>query len=380
MKNKLKEKSWYPFAVAGCLTVTLYVVLTHLGPIAGVIGKFTGYFDSVIIGVIFAYLMNPLAKLYQRKIFGRVAKEKLRWTLSVVLTLVTAVVVLILMLEIFIPQLADSIATLYNNMDSYIESLEALLAKLGLGETLKLDAMLDSLFGPEGKFTTLVKNNVGNILNASAAAGKVLLKWVIAFILSAYMLMSKSSMKSGLLRLMHAVFPEKAYNSLIVFLTRCDNILVNYVVCSLLDSAIVGAINLAFMTILGMEYAGLISLLAALTNLIPTFGPFIGGAIGGFILLLVKPMDALIFVIFTVVLQFLDGYVIKPKLFGDKLGVSGLLILASIIVCGNIWGILGILLAIPIAAILDFVYEDVLLPALEKHREKVSAKEQAQEQ
>ena len=85
-------------------------------------------------------------------------------------------------------------------------------------------------------------------------------------------------------------------------------------------------------------------------------------------LLLVNPMHALAFLIFTVVLQFLDGYVIKPKLFGDSLGVSGLLILVSVVVCGNMFGIVGILLSIPLAAILDFIYRDYLLPALEVRR------------
>ena len=118
---------------------------------------------------------------------------------------------------------------------------------------------------------------------------------------------------------------------------------------------------------------GLISLVVAVTNLIPTFGPVIGAVIGGFILLLVNPLHALIFVAFSVVLQTLDGYVIKPKLFGDSLGVSGLLILVFIIVCGNMWGIVGILLAIPLAAIIDFICRDVIMPHLEERRHKLDS-------
>ena len=281
--------------------------------------------------------------------------------------------VLVLMLTIFIPQLAESISTLVSNMDSYIASLESFIAKHGLMDDLKIDRLVEYLFGSDGKVTVYLKNNAGNILNASAAAGKTVVRWVIAAILSVYMLMSKDSMKSGMLRLMRAVIPEKSYNNTIVFLTRCDDILVNYIVFSLLDSALVGVINALFMTIMGMEYAGLVSLLVALTNLIPTFGPVIGAAIGAFILLLIDPLDALLFIVFTLVLQFLDGYVIKPKLFGDKLGVSGLLILAAIIVCGNIWGITGILLAIPIAAILDYIFKDEIMPALERRRTRLSA-------
>ena len=89
---------------------------------------------------------------------------------------------------------------------------------------------------------------------------------------------------------------------------------------------------------------------------------------GAFAILFGLAMLALAFIAFTAVLQFMDGYVIKPKLFGDSLGVSGLLILTAVIVCGNMFGIIGILLAIPLAAILDFVYKDYLLPALEARR------------
>ena len=123
------------------------------------------------------------------------------------------------------------------------------------------------------------------------------------------------------------------------------------------------------MSVMGMQYVGMISVVIAVTNLIPTFGPIIGGLIGAFILLLVNPLHALIFIIFTLVLQTLDGYVIKPKLFGNSLGVSGLLILIAIIVGGKMFGVVGILLAIPFAAIIDFVYKDYLLSTLEKKKD-----------
>ena len=133
------------------------------------------------------------------------------------------------------------------------------------------------------------------------------------------------------------------------------------------------------MAITQMQYVGLIAFVCGITNLSPSFGPVIGAVIGGFILLLVNPWHALMFLIFTGILQTLDGYVIKPKLFGDSLGVSGLLILISIVLFGNIFGIVGILLAIPLAAIFDFVYEEGILPLLEARRKRLDAEEEAEE-
>jgi predicted PurR-regulated permease PerM len=109
-------------------------------------------------------------------------------------------------------------------------------------------------------------------------------------------------------------------------------------------------------------------MVVAVTNLIPTFGPIIGGAIGAFLLLLVEPWYALVFIIFTLILQNIDGYILKPKLVGDSVGVSGLWVLIGVIVGGKMFGIVGILLAIPGVAILDMLYGEFLLPWLEKDK------------
>ena len=131
---------------------------------------------------------------------------------------------------------------------------------------------------------------------------------------------------------------------------------------------IIGMINAVFMLLTGMEYIALISLVVGVTNLLPTFGPIIGGAIGAFILVLIDPMHALIFIVFTLVLQTFDGYILKPKLFGESLGVSAVVILITIILGGKIFGVIGILLAIPFAAIMTFLYDEVFLPFLERKK------------
>ena len=157
------------------------------------------------------------------------------------------------------------------------------------------------------------------------------------------------------------------------FIRRCNFILNRYMVFTLLDAMIIGAINAIAMLVLRMPYVGLISVIVAITNLIPTFGPVIGAVIGGFLLLLVNPIYAVMFIAITVVLQVADGYIIKPKLFGNTLGVSGLLILIAIVTMGNAFGIGGILLAIPVAAIFDFSYREGLLPYLQKRKAEKQA-------
>lgn len=369
-RKKISEQSWYPYAVAICLGVLLYVLLEHISNIWGAVSKISGYFLPVLLGCVLAYLMNPLAKLYERRLFRRVKKPNLGWSLSVALAVITVVAFLLFLIGTLVPQLIDSVTTLVSNVDSYLETLKKLIERWGLAKHVDVDNILSSSGDLVSKIADWISKNLSNIVSASSKAGKGVANWVIALILSIYLLAAKEPLKLGVLRLARATMSKPHLEHSRLFLTRCDSILSRYITYSLLDALIIGIANLIFMWIMGMQYAGLVSVVVGFTNLIPTFGPVIGAAIGGLILLLVKPLHALIFVGFTLILQTLDGYVIKPRLFGNSLGVSGLLILVSIVVGGNIFGVVGILLAIPFAAILDFVYKEVFLPWLEARGER----------
>ena len=189
------------------------------------------------------------------------------------------------------------------------------------------------------------------------------------------MLLDKNRLMRGIWRLVRVSFRKETSETIMDFVLRCDTIMISYLSQSIMDALIIGASNAAFMLICRMQYVGLISVAVAATNLIPNFGPIIGIAVGAFVLLLVNPFHALIFVIFSLVLQFVDGYILKPKLFANSLGVSGLLILIASIVLGDMFGIVGMLLAVPLAAIISFLYLDYFLPSREEHRVRFEEKE-----
>ena len=366
MKDKLRQKKWYPYAVAACIAVAFYVILTHLGSITSGLLTFIGYFDTVILGCVIAYIMNPLAMLFERTIFAKVGQDKFKWSLSIGAAVILLLLMAGFLLRTLIPQLMDSLIMLVSNMDVYLASLHDLIDKWGLSEVLRSDRLFDSSEDVVKRVQAYFSQNAESLMGASAAAGRSLVKWVIAFVLSVYLLSAKTNLKNGIKHLLSTLIPEKQFNSFVSFISRCDRILVSYIVSSLIDAIIIGVLNLIFMSVMGMEYAGLISVVVAVTNLVPTFGPIVGGAVGGLILLLVKPLHALIFIIFTFILQFIDPYFIKPRLFSNTLGVSGLLIVVSVLVFGRMFGVAGILLSIPLAAILSFVYKDAILPALER--------------
>ena len=367
--RSIKEKTWYPYAVAACIAVILFVVLSNFQGIWGAIKTFVGFFRIVISGCIIAFIVNPLSKLLARTIFKKVKKDKRRLALSNLVAFILVILFIIFSLVIVIPQLIDSIKTFLDNLGTYrdtiigwLENAGITLESLGLGsdeaeEVAKLEA--SSLLGNIGQYA-------GTIMSTTVNVGRVIFNFAVAFMLSMYILAEKDKLKNGCGRLIKAIVGESNYGGVCTFLQKSNAVFNSYIVYNLIDSLIIGGLNAIFMLILGMDYMGLISFIVAIFNLIPTFGPLIGGAIGAFILLLVRPLHALIFLIFTVVLQLFDGYVLKPKLFGDSLGVSGLWILVGVIVGGKMFGVVGILLSIPVVALIDFLYSNYLLPFLEK--------------
>ena len=368
-KNTFKNKPWYSYTIAICAGVLLFVVLTHIGGIMGGLRTFIGYFTPVLLGCIIAYLINPLAKFYEVRIFKWIKNEKVRVIVADTIAILTVLLVLVYAVVMLVPELISSVSTFVGNIDLYVKSLDSFLKSIGLSSA---ELGLKGWTGSSEKILLVISGylsgNIDEVVATSANAGRIIIQWGIAFLLSIYLLTNKGSIKYGIKRLLRASLKEDQFQRTRAYLVRCNQILNRYVVFNILDALIVGVVNMIFMMIMGLPYAWLISFVVALTNLVPTFGPFVGGGIGAFILLLVKPWYALAFMAFTLVLQLIDGYVLKPKIFGGSLGVPALWILIGIVVSGKMFGVIGILLSIPIVAIINFTYDDYFMPWLENRK------------
>ena len=373
MKKKLQSKPWYPGTVTACIAVVLYVVLTRQGAVVNVLERFVGFFSPLLLGCIIAYLVNPLSRLFSRSICRGIKNENRKAAVSNILAFVAVFLIVALLLLVSVPQLIASITDFAGNLKGYVKSFDSLLLRwdlLGLLDRLGLDnstliSSTEDILQTAGSYLT---DNLSKILNTTVGAGKGIVTFLLGFILSIYLLAEKSSLKSGSSHLLQTLMSDEHYEKFARFLSHCDAILNRYIVFNIIDCLIVGVLNAVFMLILRMPYAGLVSFVVAITNLIPTFGPIIGAAIGAFLLVLVNPLFALAFLAFTLVLQTCDGYIIKPRMFGNTLGVSGLWIMTGVIIGGRIFGIGGILVAIPAVAILDYIYRDILLPRLERRK------------
>ena len=293
--------------------------------------------------------------------------------MAVAFALIIIVLVIALLMFALIPQLFFSVKTLINNMDTYISSLQLLLHNVSVAASER-NIDISGITGiGDNILKTLSKifpENMDRIVATSVNISKAIFDMVIGLFLAIYFLADKERLQGSLSRLLKRIIKEKKYAAFASFWARCNSILIRYIAFDIIDGIIVGVANFFFMSIMNMPYAVLVSVVVGITNLAPTFGPMAGFIIGGFILVLVNPWDALWFLVFTVVLQTIDGYILKPKLFGGTLGIPGVWILISIIVGSRMFGVAGILLAIPFAAIVDFIYHDLIFPNKDKIADK----------
>lgn len=379
-KNILKNR-WASNALAISIGVLVYLFFSHLDVVGRGIAAFFGFINPVIIALIIAYVMDPLTKVFEHYVFRRMRRETARRNLAVVCTILIILAGFVFLMVALIPQIVNSIITFFNNVNVYADEIRTLLANLqekAAGSRFDFSKILN---GGQALLDTIVgkiPSNVDSIINTSFSIGRNIMTWVIAVIMSIYFLADKSRLQAGFGKLMHAILSERMFQSSCKFWNHCNTIMIRYIVGELLDALIIGVSNFVFFLIAGLPYNLLISVVVGVTNLAPTFGPIVGGVVGAFILVLNNPWHALWFIIFTIILQTIDGYVIKPKLFGNTLGVSSVWILVCIIVGGRMFGVPGILLAIPFAAISDYVYNNYILVVLENRKSKKRDRERAQ--
>ena len=360
-----------------CAVAIFFIVFANFNSISGFFEGVTRVLAPIIIALVLAYIIDPVAKFFETKVFVKLKKENLRRTLSAVIALILVLTLLIVFIGTLIPNLISSISMLMENADAYYATIEKTVNQinsLGFGLHIDLSAIEASVRNWLGDFVNNLSQNLSSILSTTKNIGAILLNILIGVILAVYILFSKKYLLSGLRRLRKAIFTPKQYESDTRFWNRCHDIFTQFIGCNIIDALIIGISNAIFMLILGMPYVPLVSFVVGVANLIPTFGPIIGGAVGALVLVLVKPSYALWFLVFTIGIQILDAYVIKPRLFSSSIGLAPVWTLIAITVGGNLFGILGILLAIPVAAILTFIYDERFIPWLEKMSKARAAK------
>ncbi len=352
----------------------LYFALSNLGWIYGVLGNIGIIVAPFLYGFVIAYLLNSPFEFFRKKVFINLDKTKfknLKNMLSLVMTYIMAFGVISILMVVIVPQLISSINQLINNFSEYLNSLEILILETSYKFKINPDiinhfreTLLDSL----NNFDEFVNVVFPHIFNFTKSFTSGLYNWIIGIIVSIYYLASKEKLLDQLNKLCYSVIPDKFLSKFLEISHLTNSKFGQFIVGKLLDSLVIGILCFLGMSILNIPYAVLISVIVGCTNVIPFFGPFIGAIPSAFILLIVDPIKAFWFIIFIFVLQQLDGNVIGPKIIGDSIGISGIWIMFSVIIGGGLFGVVGMIVGVPIFAVIYSLVSDFVNKRLENSK------------
>jgi len=366
----------YVFLVLASAILFTFILL-NLAPIFGILSAFFAIISPFIWGFAIAYILNRPLHFFEEKVYASINRSKPRPRLVRGLSVTTVILLFFLLLAgiiwIVIPQILQNVSHLAERLPFYfqdfIEWLQNTLSSLHL-DVSKISELAITWEG----FLNSVIQYLSNAFPDMAGAGINLTIGVftaigtffIAVIAAIYLMLSKEKFILQLKKLLFGIFPQKFTDRMILVTRDSHAIFSSFLSGKIVESFVVGALNFVAMTIMGMPYALLISMIMGIFNLVPFFGPFIGAIPCALLLLIVHPMDAVWFIVLTLVLQQIDGQIIGPKILGDSTGLTAFWVIFAIILGGGLFGVLGMILGVPIFAVLYSLVREFTDAQLEK--------------
>ena len=328
-------------------------------------------FQPFIIGFIIAYLINFILKFYEDRVFKKFikgSKKSLRGV-AVILSYLTASLIFYVFIQFVVPQLVESITGLVNDIPRYLYDMKVILEQT-LNETDISPEYMTLINDKLTEITNWVLQLVTNLLPiiggiVMAFASSV---WniILGIIISVYLLVDKEKFFALGKKVVVALFNDKHANIILNLANRTNLTFGKFIGGKIIDSAIIGVLTFIILTIFKMPYSLLISVIIGITNIIPFFGPFIGAIPSAIIILFISPIKAVWFGVIILVIQQIDGNIIGPKILGDSIGISAFWILFAILVAGKLFGLVGMIIGVPMFALIYSIVKDVIEIRLSK--------------
>ena len=356
--EKYRRIGWEVFKVAAAVCLLVFVLM-NFSMVKEVVKKVFSVLTPIWIGVILCFLANPLYSLlkkqFEKKMGGAWPK-----VIASILTTLAVVVIIYGLFALIIPQIYDSLISLIQQAPGYFEKLGLFLSdyskkhpewkdtieKAYASMTAYLESFVDTTVVPN--LSTIAASVFTSVKSFAVQLYNIL----IGLVAMVYLLNVKDAILPKLKKFLYAFMKKDAAETFCTDIKTFTKIFGGYIAGKLLDSLIIGVLCFIFMTVMKMPYTFLISVIIGVTNIIPFLGPFIGAIPSTLLIILIDPRMGLIFMIFILVLQQLDGNVIGPKILGQSTGVSSFWVLVSVILFGGLFGAAGMVFAIPIWAVL----------------------------
>lgn len=332
--------------------------------------------QPILIGFVIAYLINPIMKFIEKYLTkfltGRVKSEekikKLARTVGTFGALIVLILIIVILIEMMLPQLIKSISGVITNLPTEAQSFvdwinnafdsNSKVANVVEEATLKgteyLQSWVKTSFLPDAQsYITSITSGVINVV-------RVMLNTIIGLIISVYVLLSKEKFIGQAKKLIYAIFKPRRGNIIIQTVRKSNEIFGGFITGKLLDSLIIGILCYIILTIMNMPYSLLVSVIVGVTNIVPFFGPYIGAIPSFIIIVLASPIQGVYFLIFILILQQVDGNIIGPKILGDSTGLSPFWVVFAILVGSGLWGIAGMILGVPVFAVIYYIAQKVI--------------------
>ncbi|WP_297286795.1 AI-2E family transporter [uncultured Brachyspira sp.] len=359
-KNVTKWFYWFTFAVA---VIAVYKTLDNFSEIANFIGTVFAVIMPFLIAIIIAYLFyTPSAKLEALFKKSRILKKKAR-TLSVLIVYIIAIVVVVFLIKSVIPTATNSVMDLVRSLPDYYNNVLEAYDNLDESSILKqvdvhgiIDKMKQINFMDYINFST-----VGQYISGAIGVVSAVFSVFVSLIFSIYILISRRDIKTFFIKLTRAVFPENVCKNIIEYVGKTNQIFLKFIYCQILDGVIIGIIMSIILSLMDIKYGALLGGMIGLLNIIPYFGAIIGVAIACIITIFTGGLEkAILMLIVTIIMQQVDANIINPHILGEGLKTSPILIIFAVTVGGAFFGVLGMFLAVPIAAIAKIIIEDYI--------------------
>ncbi|MDB0439609.1 AI-2E family transporter [Clostridioides difficile] len=363
----------YTFIIAAC-SIIFYLVSSQIDVFSNNLDIIFTTLQPFIIGFAIAYLLNFILKFYEERLFIKSEKlknlkQKSKRGLGLLLTYATAALILYLFMQFVLPQVIESIVGLANDIPMYVNNATKLLDKLMTD--LNLDEQYFNLAVDKWnefvtyiiKFVTDLIPILGNVLKNIASS---IWNIVLGLIVSVYLLIDKEKFYGLSKKITYALFTETQAAKILELTHRSNYTFGRFLGGKILDSFIIGILTFVILTVVKMPYTLLISVIIGITNIIPFFGPLFGAIPSTIIVMFVSPIQALWLLLIILIIQQIDGNIIGPKILGDSIGISAFWILFSLLVAGKLLGFVGMVIGVPLFAVIYSIIKDVIEGKLDK--------------
>ena len=328
------------------------------------IGELYSLISPFVIGLCIAYVVNvimrPIERLWMKLLSKCKGKwvEKMKRPICLLLSILLVIGIILAVIFIIMPELSDSVSSLVSMVPSYVSEVESWWEALAL-RLDKYGVELPQFSFDTDKFIQILKDGGTAVLNTTLSATTSIVTAVINIVLalafSIYVLAQKETLKRQSKKVLAKLMKPEKMQKLLDMLDLINRTFTNFITGQLTEAVIIGVLCFIGMSIFRMPYAPAISVLVGFTALIPVFGAFIGTAIGAFLILLVKPIQAVWFVVFIIVLQQFEGNLIYPKVVGKSVGLPGIWVLVAVTIGGNAMGVVGMLISVPLCSVMYVV-------------------------